>query len=153
MADYIWLIPLFTAIGFIFNGFFGAKMSKGAVSWIACLAVFLSFLTAVAIFIEFLQLPAAERVFEINIYNWISSGELHIPLGFKIDALSLVMCLTVTGVGFLIHVYSIGYMAHDPGIKRFFVELNLFVFMMLVLVTGNNLLMMFVGWEGVGLSS
>jgi len=153
MADYIWLIPLFPAIGFIFNGLFSAKMSRGAVSWIACLAVFLSFLTSIAIFVEFLQMPAAARVFEINIYNWISSGELHVPLGFKIDALSLVMCLTVTGVGFLIHVYSIGYMAHDPGLKRFFVELNLFVFMMLVLVTGNNLLMMFVGWEGVGLSS
>jgi len=153
MADYIWLIPLFPAIGFIVNGFFGSRMSKDAVSWIACLAVFLSFLTSVAIFIQFLQMPAEARVFEINIYNWIASGELSIPLGFRIDALSIVMSLTVSGVAFLIHVYSIGYMAHDPGIKRFFIELNLFVFMMLILVTGNSLLMMFVGWEGVGLCS
>jgi len=153
MADYIWLIPLFPAIGFIFNGLLGTKMSKGAVSRIACLAVFLSFLASLAIFIEFLQLAPEARVYEINVYNWITSGELHIPLGFRLDPLSIVMSLTVSGVGFLIHVYSIGYMEHDPGFKRFFVELNLFVFMMLVLVTGNSLIMMFVGWEGVGLSS
>jgi NADH-quinone oxidoreductase subunit L len=153
MADYIWLIPLFPAVGFIFNGLFGTKISKGAVSWIACLAVFLSFLTSVAIFFEFLQLPADARVFEINVYSWIASGEVSIPLGFRVDALSLVMAMTVSGVAFLIHVYSIGYMEHDPGFKRFFVELNLFVFMMLTLVTGNSLIMMFVGWEGVGLSS
>jgi NADH-quinone oxidoreductase subunit L len=153
MADYIWLIPLFPAIGFLINGLFGAWMSKRAISWIACLAVFLSFLASLAVFLEFLGMPAEARIFETNIYTWIAAGELSIPLGFRLDALSLVMSLTVSGVAFLIHVYSIGYMEHDPGFRRFFVELNLFVFMMLTLVTGSNMLLMFVGWEGVGLSS
>jgi NADH-quinone oxidoreductase subunit L len=89
----------------------------------------------------------------MDLYNWIASGEFRVPIGFRIDALSVIMCLVVTGVGFLIHVYSIGYMHDDPGFKRFFIYLNLFVFMMLLLVTGNNLLLMFVGWEGVGLCS
>ena len=98
-------------------------------------------------------MPAAARIFESDLYNWIASGEFRVPIGFRIDALSVIMCLVVTGVGFLIHVYSIGYMHDDPGFKRFFIYLNLFVFMMLLLVTGNSLLLMFVGWEGVGLSS
>lgn len=153
MADYIWLIPLFPALGFIINGLFGVWMTKRAISWIACLAVLMSFLASFAVFLEFLQMPAEARIFETNIYTWIAAGEFSVPVGFRIDALSLVMSLTVSGVAFLIHVYSIGYMEHDPGFKRFFVELNLFVFMMLVLVTGSNMLLMFVGWEGVGLSS
>jgi len=153
MADYIWLIPFFPALGFITNSICGRRASKTVVSWIACLALLFSFLTAVAIFYQFLELPAAARVFEKDIYTWIESGEFKVPIGFRIDALSIIMCLVVTGVGFLIHVYSIGYMHDDPGFKRFFLYLNLFVFMMLLLVTGNNLLMMFVGWEGVGLCS
>src|SRR4030065_412457 len=80
-------------------------------------------------------------------------GVIGASIGFSVDALSVIMCLVVTGVGFLIHVYSVGYMHDDPGVKRFFIYLNLFVFMMLLLVTGNNLLLMFVGWEGVGLCS
>ncbi len=153
MADYIWLIPLFPFLGFIINSSFGGRMSKTFVAWTACLAIFLSFLTAAGIFYEFLQLPAAARVFERDLYTWIASGQLSVSVGFKIDALSVLMCLVVTGVGFLIHVYSVGYMHDDPGFKRFFIYLNLFVFMMLLLVTGNNLLVMFVGWEGVGLCS
>ncbi len=105
------------------------------------------------VFYEFLQLPATARVFEKDIYTWIASGELSVNIGFRLDALSVIMCLVVTGVGFLIHVYSVGYMHGDPGFKRFFIYLNLFVFMMLLLVTGNSLLLMFVGWEGVGLCS
>ena len=105
------------------------------------------------IFYEFLQLPAEARVFEKNIFDWIVSGEFSTKIGFRIDALSIIMCLVVTGVGFLIHVYSAGYMHDDPGFARYFTYLNLFVFMMLILVTANNLLLMFVGWEGVGLCS
>jgi NADH-quinone oxidoreductase subunit L len=153
MADYIWLIPFFPALGFIINSSCGGKLSKTVVAWIACLALLFSFLTSLTIFFQFLDLPATARVFEKDIYTWISSGEFKVPIGFRIDALSIIMCLVVTGVGFLIHVYSVGYMHDDPGFKRFFMYLNLFVFMMLLLVTGNNLLMMFVGWEGVGLCS
>lgn len=153
MADYIWLIPLFPALGFIINSTIGPRASKTFVSWVACLAILLSFITSATIFFQFLDLPAEARIFERDIYTWISSGVFHVPIGFRIDALSIIMCLVVTGVGFLIHVYSVGYMHDDPGFKRFFLYLNLFVFMMLLLVTGNNLLMMFVGWEGVGLCS
>ena len=153
MADYIWLIPVFPAIGFLINAVAGNKLSKNVAACVACLAIFLSFLTSVAVLYEFLQMTPTARIFEMDIYNWIASGEFSVPIGFRIDALSVIMCLVVTGVGFLIHVYSVGYMQHDPGFKRFFIYLNLFVFMMLLLVTGNNLLLMFVGWEGVGLCS
>jgi NADH-quinone oxidoreductase subunit L len=153
MADYIWLIPAFPAAGFLVNAFFGRKMSKAIVSWVACLALFGSFVVSAAIFIDFLGLPANMRVFEMNAFDWIVSGEFAASVGFRIDALSIVMCLVVSGVGFLIHVYSAGYMHDDEGFARYFTYLNLFVFMMLTLVTANNILLMFVGWEGVGLCS
>ncbi len=153
MADYIWLIPVFPAVGFLINGFFGKKLPKSVVSWVACLALFASFVVSVTILFQFFQLPPDERVFERNIFNWISAGEFNATVGFRIDALSIIMCLVVTGVGFLIHVYSAGYMHDDEGYPRYFTYLNLFVFMMLILVTANNILLMFVGWEGVGLCS
>ena len=153
MADYIWLIPAFPAAGFLVNAFFGRKMSKAIVSWVACLALFGSFVVSAAVFIDFLGLPASARVFEMNAFDWIVSGEFAVSVGFRIDALSIVMCLVVSGVGFLIHVYSAGYMRDDEGFARYFTYLNLFVFMMLTLVTANNILLMFVGWEGVGLCS
>ena len=153
MADYIWLIPTFPALGFLINAFFGRKAPKAVVSWVACLALFASFLTSAAIFFQFLQLPPEARIFERNVFDWISSGEINAPVGFRIDPLSVIMCLVVSGVGFLIHVYSVGYMHNDEGFARYFTYLNLFVFMMLILVTANNLVLMFVGWEGVGLCS
>jgi NADH-quinone oxidoreductase subunit L len=153
MADYIWLIPVFPAIGFLINGFLGKKLPKAVVSWVACLALFASFIVSVTILFQFFQLPPEERIFERNIFNWITSGEFNATVGFRIDPLSIIMCLVVTGVGFLIHVYSAGYMHDDEGYPRYFTYLNLFVFMMLILVTANNILLMFVGWEGVGLCS
>lgn len=153
MSDYIWLIPTFPLIGFIVNGLFGRGASKNFISWIACLALFCSFCVSAAIFYQFLHLPPTSRVFEINLFDWIVSGDLSTSIGFRIDALSIIMCLVVSGVGFLIHVYSAGYMHDDPGFRRYFTYLNLFVFMMLILVTANNILLMFVGWEGVGLCS
>jgi NADH-quinone oxidoreductase subunit L len=153
MADYIWLIPVFPAVGFLINAFFGKKLSKGVVSWVACLALFASFVVSVTILFQFLQLPPEQRIFERDIFNWITAGEFNATVGFRIDPLSIIMCLVVTGVGFLIHVYSVGYMHSDEGYPRYFAYLNLFVFMMLILVTANNILLMFVGWEGVGLCS
>ena len=153
MADYIWLIPAFPAVGFLVNGFFGRKLPKAVISWIACLALFASFVVSALIFVQFLKLPPEARLFEKDIYNWIASGEFSAHVGYRIDSLSIVMCLVVSGVGFLIHVYSAGYMHEDEGFARYFAYLNLFVFMMLTLVTANNLLFMFVGWEGVGLCS
>jgi len=153
MADYIWLIPTFPAVGFLINGFLGKKVPKAFVSWVACLALFASFVVSLTILFQFFQLPPDQRIFERDIFDWIVAGEFRATVGFRIDPLSVIMCLVVTGVGFLIHVYSVGYMHHDEGYPRYFTYLNLFVFMMLILVTANNILLMFVGWEGVGLCS
>ncbi|MDI6726460.1 MAG: NADH-quinone oxidoreductase subunit L, partial [Smithellaceae bacterium] len=153
MSSHIWLIILFPLLGFLINGLGGKWLSRNLAAWVACLAIFASFAVSASIFLDFLALPPALRLLDLDIFPWIVSGDLQVYMGLRIDSLSLVMCLIVTGVGFLIHVYSAGYMHHDPGFVRYFAYLNLFVFMMLLLVTGNNLLVMFVGWEGVGLCS
>lgn len=153
MAEYIWLIPSLPAIGFLINGLLGKRMPKTFISYVACLSVFFSFVLSALVFIELLKLPPEARFIEVDIFDWIVSGEFSAKVGFRIDPLSIVMCLVVSGVGFLIHLYSVGYMHEDPGYSRYFTYLNLFVFMMLILVTANNVLLMFVGWEGVGLCS
>lgn len=153
MADLIWLIPAFPAIGFLINGLLGVKFPKTLTAWVACLSVIASFAVSATIFVQFLQMAPESRVFEKTVFDWIVSGDLKTTIGFRIDALSIIMCLIVSGVGSLIHIYSVGYMHDDPGFRRFFCYLNLFVFMMLTLVTGDNVLVMFVGWEGVGLCS
>ena len=153
MMDYVWLIPLFPLIGFLINGLLGKRLSKNVVGTIGSLAVGLSFLLSVGIFLEFLQLPHGSRVVEKTVFTWISSGSFQAQAAFLIDPLSLVMLLVVSGVSTLIHIYSVGYMHDDPGFYRYFSYLNLFVFNMLTLVSANNFLLMFVGWEGVGLCS
>ncbi|MGA7577182.1 MAG: NADH-quinone oxidoreductase subunit L [Desulfobaccales bacterium] len=153
MMDYVWLIPLFPLIGFLINGLLGKRLSKNVVGTIGSLAVGLSFLLTVAIFLEFLHLPEGSRVVEKTMFTWISAGSFQAQAAFLIDPLSLVMLLVVSGVSTLIHIYSVGYMHDDPGFYRYFSYLNLFVFNMLLLVSANNFLLMFVGWEGVGLCS
>ncbi|MFA4904133.1 MAG: NADH-quinone oxidoreductase subunit L [Desulfobaccales bacterium] len=153
MMDYVWLIPLFPLIGFLINGLVGKSLPKGVVGAIGSAAVGLSFLVTVAIFLEFLKLPADARSVEKVVYTWISSGPFKVSVAYLIDPLSLIMLLVVSGVSTLIHIYSIGYMADDEGFYRYFAYLNLFVFAMLTLVSANNFLLMFVGWEGVGLCS
>jgi NADH-quinone oxidoreductase subunit L len=153
MFDYVWLIPLFPAIGFLINGLFGRRLGKHVVSWIGPSVIGLSFLTAILIFIELIGKPASERLFEKVIFDWVVSGEFQTVVGYQIDPLSIIMALVVTGVSFFIHIYSVGYMHDDPGFTRYFTYLNLFVFMMLNLILANNFLLMFVGWEGVGLCS
>jgi NADH-quinone oxidoreductase subunit L len=145
------LIPLFPLLGFIINGFFGKKLSKGVSGAIASLCIFASFIVSVLVFIELEHSSNKQHV--VTVFSWINSGVLKIPFEFLIDPLSVVFLLIITGVGFLIHVYSIGYMHDDEGFARFFTYLNLFVFFMLLLVMGNNYLITFVGWEGVGLCS
>src|ERR1035437_1288662 len=151
MIKLIGLVPLFPLIGFLINGFFGKKMSKGMSGGIACASVLASFVFSVLIFMEVNASNQKSTVVEI--FSWINSDTLKIPFSFLVDPLSLVFLLIITGVGFLIHVYSIGYMHEDEGFSRFFTHLNLFIFFMLLLVLGNNYLIMFVGWEGVGLCS
>ncbi|MGC8492375.1 MAG: NADH-quinone oxidoreductase subunit L [Syntrophobacteraceae bacterium] len=154
--DLVWLIPIFPLAGVLINGLLGPKMqknNKSLVHWIACGAVGLSFLVTVSLFVKLLGLPADKRLYDFTWFSWISSGVFHINIGYQIDPLSMFMCMFVTGVGFLIHVYSIGYMGHDESYSRFFTYLNLFMFSMITLILADNFLLMFLGWEGVGLCS
>ncbi len=153
MLDYVWLIPAFPAIGFMINGFFGRSLGKKVISWVGPSAIGLSFLTSILIFFELIGRPPTERLFEKVIFDWVVSGSFQTVIGYQIDPLSILMALVVTGVSFFIHIYSVGYMHDDPGFTRYFTYLNLFVFMMLNLILANNFLLMFVGWEGVGLCS
>ncbi len=146
LLRWIPLIPLFAAVVNLFCGRAWGHKTAGA---LACAAVGASF--ALALYV-FWQLPA-NGIFRDLVYTWIDSGALRVNLSFQVDALAAVMLLIVTGIGFLIHIYSLGYMGHDEGMARFFIYLNLFIFFMLVLVLGDNLLLLFVGWEGVGLCS
>ena len=153
MFDYVWLIPLFPAIGFLINGLFGRSLGKKVVSWVGPSVIGLSFLTSILIFLELIGKPVTDRHFEKVIFDWVVSGSFQTVIGYQIDPLSILMALVVSGVSFFIHIYSVGYLHDDPGFTRYFTYLNLFVFMMLNLVLANNFLLMFVGWEGVGLCS
>lgn len=142
------LIPLLPLIGFFINALFGKKLGHAS-GWIATAVLFGAF--ACSIFL-FLNLPAGGSE-TIIISNWFYFKNIFVPFAFLIDPLSITMLLVITGIGSLIHLYSIGYMHHDEGFSRFFSYLNLFIFFMLLLVMGNNYLIMFIGWEGVGLCS
>ncbi|HVP36045.1 MAG TPA: NADH-quinone oxidoreductase subunit L [Terriglobales bacterium] len=153
MIEYIWLIPLLPLVGFVINGLLGRKLGKTLVSFIGCGTIGLSFLIGIKIFFELLSLPAEQRIIEKVVFPWIYSGLFKINFSFLLDPLSCVMILVVSGVGFFIHVYSVGYMSGDKGFARFFSFMNLFVFFMLTLVLSNNFLLLYLGWEGVGLCS
>ncbi|WP_310395970.1 NADH-quinone oxidoreductase subunit L [Hymenobacter sp.] len=141
------LIPLLPFLGFLLNGLLNRKLSGTVAGLIGSATVLGSFLISVMLFLNF------EYQYTVQLFDWITVGSLQIPFSYQIDQLSLVMLLLVTGVGFLIHVYSIGYMAHDENVGKFFSFLNLFIFSMLVLVLGSNFVILFIGWEGVGLCS
>lgn len=153
MSDYLFLIPLFPLIGFITNGLLLGRLPRPVISFVGCSTVFLSFALSVMVFFELKAMPAGLRVIEQVLFTWVPLGDFNANIGLLLDPLSAVMILVVSGVGFLIHVYSVGYMHHDPGYGRYFTYLNLFTFAMLTLVLADNFLLMFVGWEGVGLCS
>ncbi|HWO57149.1 MAG TPA: NADH-quinone oxidoreductase subunit L [bacterium] len=151
MLSLVWTIPLWPLAGFLLNGFFGRKWGKGPAGVVACAGVLASFVIALGSFFALLGYPG--RQFQVMPFEWIGVDGFSAAFGFLFDPLSAVMALVVSGVGFLIHVYSVGYMAHDPDQPRYFAFLNLFVFFMLVLVLAGNFLLLYVGWEGVGLCS
>ena len=153
MTNLVWLIPGLPLIGFTLLLLFGRRLGEPQAGWLATATVSGSFLAATAVFFGLASKPPEERVYEITLFEWIPSGELSIGLGFLADPLSITMALFVTGVGALIHMYAIGYMHGDPKFSKFFLYLNLFVFAMLMLVLGDNLLITFLGWEGVGACS
>ncbi len=145
------LIPLLPLIGFIINGLGFRKISKGVAGIIGTLAVLGSFILSLLAFNSFLA--GNSQPITVSVFQWLSVGDFSIAFSFLIDQLSLLMLLVVTGVGTLIHLYSVGYMHHDEGCGKFFSFLNLFIFSMLLLVMGSNYVIMFFGWEGVGLCS
>jgi NADH-quinone oxidoreductase subunit L len=151
MIDLVWMVPCLPLLGTIVNIIF-SKNSK-LTAMVGSAAVGVAFLMSIGVLFDLLALAPAERSIDVTAYTWITSGNLSLDIAFLIDPLSIVMMLIITGVGFLIHVYSIGYMGADPCCGRYYTYLNLFVFAMLLLVMGNNFLLMFVGWEGVGLCS
>lgn len=153
MLSLAWLVPVFPLIGSIINGFFGLRIGKDAVGKVACGSVALSFLTTLIILAGLFMLPAEHRIYEQTVFTWFAAGNFHVDFGFQIDPLSMVMMMVVTGVGLIIHIYSIGYMHEEYSYYRFFAYMNLFMCAMLLLVMGNNFLLMFIGWEGVGLCS
>jgi NADH-quinone oxidoreductase subunit L len=137
-------------IGFLFNVFFGKKVGKSVVGIVGTLSVVVSFVVSILLF---LQLSDAKQGIEVNLFDWISIARFNVSFGFLIDQLAVIWLLFLTGIGSLIHLYSISYMHDDEKIHTFFAYLNLFIFFMITLVIGSNLLMMFIGWEGVGLCS
>ncbi len=160
--EHLWLIPLFPLVTAALMLFVGRHIPKAAISFLCVGSVFLSFVHAAGAVLQLMAASPDNRFYQMILFEWITPGAMpaHGGLtnfvadwGYLLDPLSCVMVLVVTGVGFLIHVYSIGYMSHEGGYYRFFGYLNLFMFSMLTLVLANNLLLLFVGWEGVGLCS
>jgi NADH-quinone oxidoreductase subunit L len=150
LLRWIVLVPL---LGAAIGGVLNRRLPKRAAGLLACTAVGISFALSVTAFLRLVALPADHRLLTDTVTTWMGFGRFQVDLGFALDPLSGVMALVVTGVGFLIHIYSLGYMAHDAGLPRFFTYLNLFIFAMMTLILGENLLMLFIGWEGVGLCS
>src|ERR1700726_1359111 len=146
----LWLIPILPLAGAAINGFLGKKSSRSAVSTIGLVFSGAAFAWALSVV---LRVSTADLPYQEYIAHWIRSGSFSADFALYLDQLSLVMLLVVTGVGFLIHIYSVGYMWDDPSYYRFFTYLNLFMFFMLTLVLASNYLLMFIGWEGVGLAS
>jgi NADH-quinone oxidoreductase subunit L len=161
VLNYIWLVPALPLLAFLINGFFGRWLGKPArpggepprtAGIIASVLVGLSFLLSLLVLVEVAGRPHGEP-FEYTLYTWIPSGDFRVDIAFLVDPLTVVMLLVVTSVSTLVHIYSIGYMGEDPDFARFFTYLPLFVFSMLMLVLANNFLLLFFGWEAVGLCS
>ncbi|MET0911040.1 MAG: NADH-quinone oxidoreductase subunit L, partial [Ilumatobacteraceae bacterium] len=153
MLDVLWLIPALPLAGFVLILLFGRRLGEPAVGWLATVMVAASFVVSVGVYIELLDMSAEERSHVEVLFSWLPVGSLQVDMAFLADPLSVVMCLFVTGIGALIHLYSIGYMHGDPKFAKFFLYMNLFVAAMLVLVLGENMLVTFLGWEGVGTCS
>jgi len=151
MLHYLWIVPLLPLLGSAVNGLFGAKWPNKYVAATAITSTGLSFLCALEAVREFFE--SGQILFRKEFFTWITAGNFRAGFDLQMDQLTVVMLLVVTGVGWLIHIYATGYMAHEGGYYRFFSYLNLFMFFMLILVLAANYVLLFVGWEGVGLSS
>src|SRR5690242_2083904 len=148
---HLWIIPLLPLAGAAINGLLGKRFSRGLVATVALTFCGAAFAMALWVVSQFSSLPTIPHVEPVA--AWLKSGDFSVSYSFALDQLSVVMLMVVTGVGFLIHIYSVGYMWEEGGFYRFFSYLNLFMFFMLTLVLSGNYLQMFIGWEGVGLAS
>jgi NADH-quinone oxidoreductase subunit L len=153
MRQLLWLIPALSLAGFLVQLVLGRVLGDPKAGWVATAAVAGSFVVTVATFVDLWSKDAEGRLLTQHLFSWVPAGNLKIGMGFLADPLSVTMCLFVTGVGALIHMYAVGYMQGDAKFSKFFLYLNLFVFSMLMLVLGDNLLVTFLGWEGVGACS
>ncbi|MDZ4710753.1 MAG: NADH-quinone oxidoreductase subunit L [bacterium] len=154
MANSFYLVTLLPLIGFLISGLLGKKIkNEKVIGTISTLAVFIPFIIAALTFFELLSADPGSRKIVLNYYNWITAGSFTVNYAYLIDPLSISLVLIITGIGAMIHLYSIGYMHGDPGFAKFFAFLNLFIFAMLHLVLADNFLLVFLGWEGVGLCS
>ncbi|MDG1490025.1 MAG: NADH-quinone oxidoreductase subunit L [Actinomycetota bacterium] len=153
MVELVWLIPTLPLVGFLFLLLAGNRLGEPKAGWLATAASACSFVVAFVVFLGLLTRTGDNRSFEQVLFDWLPVGSLNVEAGFLVDPLSMTMALFVTGVGTLIHLYSVGYMHGDPKFSKFFLYLNLFLFSMLMLVLGNNLVITFLGWEGVGTCS
>ena len=152
MIDLVWLVPALALAGAALNLFVGKRLGRYA-GWLATAAIVASFGVAVAVLIDLVSMPADQREVVVHLFRWIQAGSFVADMNLRVDPLSMTMVLVVTGVGSLIHLYAIGYMEHEPRVARFFGSFNLFVFFMLMLVLASNFLVLYLGWEGVGLCS
>ena len=153
MAELVWLVPALPLLGFLVILVFGRRLGEPGAGVVATLMTASSFAVSVSVWLDLLSRTAEERHETVILFSWLPVGGLHVDMGFLADPLSITMALFVTGIGSLIHLYAIGYMHGDPKFSKFFLYLNLFVFSMLMLVLGENLLVTFLGWEGVGACS
>ena len=153
MLDVLWLIPALPLAGFLLILLFGRRLGDPKAGWLATLMCGGAFVVGVGAYLDLLSKSADERTHVEKLYSWVPVGSLHVDLSLLADPLSIAMVLFVTGVGTLIHLYAIGYMHGDPKFSKFFLYLNLFAFSMLMLVLGENMLVTFLGWEGVGTCS
>ena len=151
--DAVWLVPALPLAGFLVLTFGGRRLREPIAGWLATGCMASSFVATLGVFLALVGRPSDDRRWVTTLFEWVPAGDLQVDAGFLVDPLSVTMCLFITGVGALIHLYSIGYMHGDDGYRRFFAYLNLFAFSMLVLVLGDNLLLTFLGWEGVGACS
>jgi NADH-quinone oxidoreductase subunit L len=153
MIDLAWLIPALPLVGFLTILVFGRRLGDPKAGYLATAMIGAAFLVTVGVFADLLSKSGEERHHVVNLFSWVPVGSLRVDLAFLVDPLSITMCLFVTGIGALIHLYAVGYMHGDPRFSKFFLYLNLFALSMLLLVLGENLLVTFLGWEGVGTCS
>ena len=153
MLDLVWLIPALPLAGFLLILLFGRRLGEPLAGVLATLMTASAFAVTAGVYFDLLSRTAEERHHVVTLFSWLPVGGLHVDLAFLADPLSITMALFVTGIGTLIHLYAVGYMHGDPKFSKFFIYLNLFAFSMLMLVLGENMLVTFLGWEGVGTCS